>query len=243
MDDLKDRIVIITGASRGIGQATATKFAQLRAKVIITTQRDKAAVRESFNKDIEIYNMDVTAPKEVKEVFEKVYSGFGEIDILVNNAGIFTPQDFDKLTPKVFLETININLIGVFNCAQEILPFINKSGTGRIINISSVVADIGSSKAPHYAASKGAVNSFTKSLAKILAKDNITINAVSPSLVDTDMVKDFIYDKSNLEKKIPLGRIADPIDIANVVVFLASDAASYITGQIIRVNGGFDMSR
>ncbi|CUS96600.1 SDR family NAD(P)-dependent oxidoreductase [Candidatus Kryptobacter tengchongensis] len=247
MIDLKGRVALITGGSRGIGRATAILFAKANADVAITYRSNDSAANLVIE---EIKNMgrkaialkgDVSKSSDVKMIVKEVLNYFGKIDILVNNAGIWTYGAIGEMPEEIWDETINVNLKGVYLITNEVVPIMKKQRWGRIINISSTAGQRGEAFHSHYAASKGAIIAFTKSLAVELAKFNILVNCVAPGWVNTDMCAEVFKDPAFVEQvksTIPLGRIPEPEEIAGPILFLASDLANWITGATISVNGG-----
>lgn len=247
MIDLKNKVTVITGGSRGIGAACAILFAKAGSDIAITYKSNKFAA-EKVKREIEelgrkciIEKCEISSYTEVKNCVKNIIDHYGKIDILVNNAGIWTYGAIGEMDLLTWQETINTNLNSVFYFCNEIVPYMKKQGYGRIINITSTAGQRGEAYHSHYAASKGAVISFTKSLSTELAKDNILVNSVAPGWVDTDMCTEVFSDekyKEEVRKGIPIGRIPQPEDIAGPVLFLASDLARHITGEILNVNGG-----
>jgi len=247
MIDLKGRVALITGGSRGIGRATAILFAKANADVAITYRSNDSAANLVIE---EIKNMgrkaialkgDVSKSSDVKMIVKEVLNYFGKIDILVNNAGIWTYGAIGEMPEEIWDETMNVNLKGVYLITNEVVPIMKKQRWGRIINISSTAGQRGEAFHSHYAASKGAIIAFTKSLAVELAKFNILVNCVAPGWVNTDMCAEVFKDPAFVEQvksTIPLGRIPEPEEIAGPILFLASDLANWITGATISVNGG-----
>jgi 3-oxoacyl-[acyl-carrier protein] reductase len=244
--NLSDKVVLITGGSRGIGAACAKLFSKAHANVAFTFKVDKDAAEELIS-DINLpnkivqYQLDLESELDINQKITQVISDFGRIDILVNNAGIWKYGEADKMNLRDWEETIKINLTGVFLITRAVIPFMKKNRYGRIINISSTAGQRGEAYHSHYAAAKGAIISFTKSLAVELADYNITTNAIAPGWVETDMSNDVFMDrdyKETIRRTIPVGRIAVPEDIAGPVLFLASDLARYVNGEILNVNGG-----
>jgi 3-oxoacyl-[acyl-carrier protein] reductase len=234
---------LITGASRGIGEAIAIEFAKNNADVIINYYNNLEEAQKVANK-IKRYNIncmlvkaDVSNFDEVKRMTESIQRKFKKVDILVNNAGIIRDKTLKNMSLNEWHEVINTNLNGVFYVTKSILPLIQEGG--RIISISSIVGQYGNFGQCNYAAAKAGIIGFTKSLAKELGKKKITVNAIAPGFVKTNITKDIPF----LKKKIinymtPLKEDAEPEDIANVVVFLASEKSRYITGSVINVDGG-----
>lgn len=245
MISLQNKIVFITGGSRGIGAACVKLFQQAGAIVVFSFKENETAATnlvDSFesNKPVSI-QLDLSSEKDIAEKVKSVLNKFDRIDILVNNAGIWKYGEADKMTLADWNETIQINLTSTFLVTREIIPSMKKNGFGRIINISSTAGQRGEPFYSHYAASKGGMISYTKSLAAELGEYNITTNCVAPGWVDTDMVSGVFIDedyKKEVENIIPVQRIAEPEDIAGPVLFLASDLARHINGEILNVNGG-----
>lgn len=238
---LEGKVAIITGGTRGIGYAIAEKYLENGANVAIFGSRE-----ESVNKAVEKlkekgnvigFYPNLNNSEEIKETFKKIKDYFGKIDILVNNAGVSDKTKLDDYKMEDFSKVIDINLNAVFNCSKEVLIYLKEEG-GVILNTSSVVSIYGQPSGCAYPASKAAVNSITKSLARELGKYNIRVNAVAPGIIKTDMVaalpKEMIEPLIN---NIPLKRIGTAEDIANAFVFLASSMASYITGAVLSVDG------
>ena len=242
---LEGKVALITGASRGIGRATALKFAAEGAKVAINfagnTQKAEEVKNliESNGGEALLVQGDVSDFAKVGEIVEKVVETWGRIDILVNNAGITRDNLLLKMSEKDFDDVIATNLKGVFNATKAVTKLMMKQREGRIVNLSSVVGLIGNISQANYSAAKAGIIGFTKSVAKELASRNVTVNAVAPGFISTDMT-DALSDKVKEEsmKLIPLGRLGQPEDIANTIEFLVSDRAAYITGQVICVDGG-----
>lgn len=241
------KTVLITGASRGIGQGIALKFSENGYNVAINYNKSKDHA-ENLCEEIcknggvaKCFSADISQKDEVKKLIGEVISCFGGIDVLVNNAGIALVQglftDFNSEDEK---KVFDVNVFGMMNCCREVLPYFVKEKKGKIINISSIWGVSGASCEAIYSASKGAVISFTKALAKELGPSGITVNCVSPGLIETDMNSSLsMEDKEEFLKDVPLGRTGTPKDVANAVFFLASSDAGYITGQNIAVDGGF----
>ncbi len=246
MINLNSKIVLITGGSRGIGEACVTLFCKANASVAFTYNSGKENARrliENFSDKTKIkaYKVDLNTSAEIETQVQKVIADFGRVDILVNNAGIWKYGKADSMSLDEWEETIRINLNAVFLFTKHVIPDMKKNKFGRIINITSTAGQRGEQFHSHYAASKGGVISFTKSLAAELGEFNITVNSVAPGWVISDMTKEVFADKKYMEeirKEIPLKRIAVPEDVAGPVLFLASDLARHINGEILNVNGG-----
>ena len=240
---LNEKVAIITGGTRGIGLETARLFKENKAKVIIFGSKKETvekAVLELKNEgaDVEGYWPSLNNYDEISEVIEKIYNKYGHIDILVNNAGISANKKIEDTTSEDFEKIINLNVNAMFNMSKAVIPYMKKNHRGVILNTSSMVSIYGQPSGVGYPASKFAVNGITKSLARELAPSNIRVNAVAPGVINTDMIS--ALPKEMIEpliKTIPLGRIGEPRDIANAFLFLASDMASYVTGEILSVDG------
>lgn len=248
MLNLKNKIAVITGGSRGIGKEIAKKLAYNGANIVINyTSKEEEALKtkeeiENLGVKCIVIKCDVSKSEEVNEMINKTIKEFGRVDILVNNAGITKDNLLMKMKEEDFDKVIDINLKGVFNCTKAVTRPMMKNKYGKIINISSVVGVIGNVGQANYCASKAGVIGFTKSTARELASRNININAVAPGFIDTDMTKVLSDDiKNSMLSTIPKKEFGKPEDIANAVVFLASDMSSYITGQVINVDGGMVM--
>jgi 3-oxoacyl-[acyl-carrier protein] reductase len=243
MDDLKGRVVLVTGSSRGIGRAAALALAEAGADVAINylTRSAEAAsveaqIREMKRRCVSI-QADVSVAKDVSRVVGEVEAQLGPVDILVNNAGIARPQPIDEITERDWDEIITTNLKSCFLVTQAVLPGMRARKWGRIVNLSSVAAQLGGVVGPHYAASKAGMHGLTHFYARYLAKEGITVNAIAPALIETDMVTANLNAKAD---NIPVGRFGSTSEVADVVVMLARNG--YITGQTINVNGGWYMS-
>lgn len=245
---LEGKCALVTGASRGIGKAVAIALAKEGAKVAVNYagSTEKA---EAVKKEIEaaggtaiLAQSDVADAELVQAMVKSVYETFGKIDILVNNAGITRDGLLMRMKPEDFDAVISTNLKGVFNVTKSASRFMMKKRYGRIINMASVVGLIGNAGQTNYAAAKAGVIGFTKSCAKELASRGITVNAVAPGCIDTDMTAVLSDEiKAEMLKNIPLARMGTPEDVAKAVLFLASDESAYITGQVLNVDGGMVM--
>jgi 3-oxoacyl-[acyl-carrier protein] reductase len=245
---LKDKIALVTGSSRGIGRAIAKAFAAEGAQVVLVYHGNKAAA-EAVVEEIRqaggtafANQADVAENAAVNALVERVQLEIGPIDILVNNAGVIEDDLFVRLDIERWNKVIQTNLGGVYNFCQAVAYSMMKRRTGRIINISSVAATHVNPGQTNYAASKGAINSFTRALAVELASRGVTVNAIAPGFIETDMsaaVRNKAGDK--LKKYIPMRRIGTPEDVAKAAVFLASDESNYITGQVLTVDGGISL--
>ncbi|MEK6983251.1 MAG: 3-oxoacyl-ACP reductase family protein [Nanoarchaeota archaeon] len=240
---LRGKNALVTGSSRGIGKAIAIELAKNGANIILNYNKNEKEALEIMNeiKDLDVdciaIKADVSNFEEVKGMFNVVGKKFGKLDILVNNAGIIMDKTLQNMSIDDWNVVMKTNLKGTFNVTKNALPLLNENG--RIINVSSIVALDGNFGQTNYAASKAGIIGFTKSLAKELGKYGITVNAIAPGLIETDIIKSMpSFKKEELSKSIPLGRSGTPKDVANLVVFLASDKAGYITGDVISIDGG-----
>jgi 3-oxoacyl-(acyl-carrier-protein) reductase len=242
---LEGRRALITGASRGIGREIAIAFAREGADVVINYRssdedaEDLARTVEDLGDRAWVYSADVSDNDQVGEMKRSVEKYMGPIDILVNNAGINRDTLFSKMDEETWKEVFSVNMNGVFNCTKAFLDHLEESDHPRIINITSIVGQIGNIGQANYAASKAGIIGFTKSLAKELARKNINVNAIAPGFIETDMlsgVPDKVREKTIAQ--IPKRRFGRPEEVAKSVVFLASDDADYITGHVLNVNGG-----
>jgi 3-oxoacyl-[acyl-carrier protein] reductase len=247
MISIEGQTAVITGGSRGIGAATAILFAKAGANVVFTYLSNEIAAKEvekeilSNGRKCIAIKANVSRSKNAKKVIEKTINKFGRIDILVNNAGVWTYGEIGKMDEEVWNETMQINLTGTFHMVNDAVPYMKKQRYGKIINVSSTAGQRGEPFHSHYAASKGAIISFTKSLAAEIGHYNINVNSIAPGWVDTDMSADALKDpkfQEEIRKGIPLGRIPSAEDIAGPILFLASDLARHINGEILNVNGG-----
>lgn len=245
---LKGKCAIITGASRGIGRAIALKLASLGANIVINYRSNE---KEALDVENEIKGMgvetlcikgDISKSEEVENIVASAKEKFGTIDIMVNNAGITKDGLILRMKEEDFDSVIDVNLKGVFNCLKAITPIMIKQKQGKIINLSSVVGITGNAGQVNYAASKAGVIGMTKSLAKEVGSRGITVNAVAPGYIETDMTEALGEKyKEEMKKNIPLKRLGTANDVAEAVAFLASEGADYDTGQVIQVDGGMLM--
>ena len=243
------KVVIITGGSRGIGRAIAQKFAEDKARIVIIhydkderASDETLAILEETGAAAESHRVDVSYLENVEPVFSDILERFGKVDILINNAGIVRDTLLMRMSEQDWDDVLRVNLKSVFNCTRMVIRSMTKQRWGRIVNTSSVVGQIGNAGQTNYAASKAAIMAFTKSLAYEVASRGVTVNAVAPGFIDTDMTKPLPDKvKDYFLQKVLLGRIGQPNDVAEVAYWLCSDAAGYMTGQIIHVNGGIFM--
>jgi 3-oxoacyl-[acyl-carrier protein] reductase len=244
---LSDRVAIITGASRGIGRAVALALAAEGAKVVVNyasssdaAQQVVTAITDAGGSAIAL-QADVSKLEQVDALFNETLEKFGRVDVLVNNAGITRDTLLLRMKPEDWQAVIDLNLTGVFLCTRAVSKVMLKQRSGRIINIASVSGQMGNPGQANYSAAKAGVIGFTKTVAKELASRGITVNAVAPGFIATDMTSDLKSEE--ILKYIPLGRYGEPEEVAGMVRFLAADsAAAYITGQVFNVDGGMVMA-
>ncbi|MCG2676810.1 3-oxoacyl-[acyl-carrier-protein] reductase [bacterium] len=244
---LKDKVALVTGGGRGIGRAIVLALAKEGADIVtcdINLENLKEVVSEveKLGKKILIQKVDVSKISEVDDVVKKALDKFTKIDILVNNAGITRDNLILKMSEEEWDQVLDINLKGAFNCLKAVARPMMKARSGRIVNIASVVGMMGNPGQANYAASKAGIIGLTKSAAKELASRGINVNAIAPGFIKTTMTESLSDEvKEKLINQIPLKRLGEVTDVANLVVFLASDDASYITGEVIKVDGGMLM--
>ena len=247
LQHLKDKVAVVTGASRGIGKATALALASQGAKVVVNYARSsdaaEATVKEINKAGAEAIAVqaDVSQSDEVDNLIKSTLDKFGRVDVLVNNAGITKDTLLLRMKPEQWQAVIDLNLTGVFLCTKAVSKTMLKQRSGRIINIASVAGQMGNPGQANYSAAKAGVIGFTKTVAKELANRGVTVNAVAPGFIETDMTEDLKSD--DIIKFIPLGRYGKPEEVAGTIRFLAADpAAAYITGQVFNVDGGMVMA-
>jgi 3-oxoacyl-[acyl-carrier protein] reductase len=239
---LKDKIAIITGGSQGIGKSAVEKFVSEGAKVMIWDIDDgKASELIGKNsKSIFFLKVDTTKFPVVYDAAKSTFDQFGRIDILINNAGITRNATQLKMTQEEWQQVVDVNLSGVFNCTRAVSPYMVQNKYGRIINTSSLVGLYGNFGQTNYAAAKAGVVGITKVWARELGKNGVTVNAVAPGVIETETMKNISEEGLNsIKEKIPVGRIGSYNDVVNAYLFLASEDASYISGSVINVDGGF----
>jgi 3-oxoacyl-[acyl-carrier protein] reductase len=242
---LNDRIVIVTGGARGIGKAIALAFIREGAKLALVDV-DKGILEAAKNEikrnreEIIAIPCDITRSSEVKTMVDRVRNAFGRIDILVNNAGIIRRGTIETVTEEDWDRVIEVNLKGTFNCCKAVVETMKSQKYGKIVNISSIAGKMGDiTSAPGYGPSKAGIDALTKTLARQLAQYGINVNGVAPHAIETEMSAQWSEERrKEIIASIPLGRLGKPEDVANAVLFLASDEASFITGEILDVNGG-----
>lgn len=240
---LKGKVAVITGGTRGIGLETVRVFKENHAEVILFGSKEESvtkAIEKLKDEGYEVsgYYPDLNNYEEIENIIKQIIDKYGHIDILVNNAGISANKKIEETTSDDFAKVMNLNVNAIFNVSKAVIPYMKENNGGVILNTSSMVSIYGQPSGVGYPASKFAVNGITKSLSRELAPFNIRVNAVAPGVTKTDMIVSL--PKEQIEpiiKSIPLGRIGEPRDIANAFLFLASDMASYITGNILSVDG------
>jgi len=245
---IEGKIALVTGATRGIGKAIAQELGRQGVIVVGTATRDSGALAISEYLALAGIKgagmaLDVSSDESVASVVKKVNEEFGVIDIVVNNAGITKDNLMMRMKADEWDSVINTNLSSLYRVSKACIRGMSKKRWGRIISVSSVVASMGNAGQTNYAASKAGMEGFSRALASEIGSRNVTVNCVAPGFIDTDMTKDLAPEhRENLQSKIPLSRLGQPAEIASVVGFLASDAASYVTGETIQVNGGMYMA-
>jgi 3-oxoacyl-[acyl-carrier protein] reductase len=245
LSGFENKTVLVTGSSRGIGKEISIGFAKAGANIVLCSKSNVALLKETENEILSLGAstlssiIDVTDISSVEHVVEESVKKFGNIDVLVNNAGNFINSVVRKMDKKIWDDVIDVNLNGVFNCTKVIL---SKTSADRIINITSVQGQTGVIGAANYAAAKAGVVGFTKSVAKEVARKNITVNAVSLGFINTGMLKRLPESMQiGILNQIPMGRFGYPNEVSDLVMFLASEKAAYITGQTVNLNGGYYM--
>ncbi|MCH7926751.1 MAG: 3-oxoacyl-[acyl-carrier-protein] reductase [Deltaproteobacteria bacterium] len=243
--DFNGKVALITGSSRGIGKSIAKDLASKGAFVIINYASNEQAAQsvkdeiESKGGKCEIRGFDVSSYSQVNDEIDSIVKDHGELNFLVNNAGITRDTLLMRMKEEDWDAVINVNLKGVFNCTKAASKYMVKQKSGRIVNISSVVGEMGNPGQSNYSATKAGIIGFTKSVSRELASRNITVNSIAPGFIETDITSGLSDKvKEYYLGQIPLSRFGSPEDVSGVVSFLLSDAASYITGEVIRVNGG-----
>lgn len=244
MSEWEGKVAVVTGGTRGIGHAVAAALAE-RGATVVLTGRNAERARESasaLGTDVSGIAMDVSDRDAVDTAFKSVLQDKGHIDILVNNAGIARDNLLMRMKTDDWEAVMAVNVNGLYYCSQAVLRPMIRQRSGRIINMSSVVGLMGNTGQVNYAASKAAILGFTKSLAREVASRNVTVNAVAPGYIETDMTRDLPEEATTaLKEAIPMQRIGQPSEVAAAVLYLASQAAGYVTGQVLQVNGGLYM--
>jgi len=247
--DLKDRVGLVTGAARGIGKEIATRLAQAGADVVVVdveedVARQTATELEQYGVKAHAYNCDVSSFDAVEALAGQVRGEFDGVHTLINNAGITRDRLMIRMSPDDWNLVLAVNLTGAFNFCKVFAPEMLKRREGSIVNIASVIGQMGNAGQVNYAASKAGVIGLTKSLAKEFASRGVTVNAVAPGFIQTAMTDALSEDvQTQMKQMIPLGRFGDPSDVADVVMYLLSNQASYVTGQVINCDGGMVMAR
>ena len=245
---LKDKVALITGGARGIGQAIAMTFAKEGADIVVADVNLEIALQtaseiEKLGRKALALEMDVTNYEKAEEGINKILDKMGKVDILVNNAGITKDNLLLRMSQSDWDAVINVNLKGTFNCIKAVTRPMIKQRSGRIISIASIIGLMGNPGQANYAASKAGIIALTKTIAKELASRNINANAVAPGFIQTEMTAKLPEDiKKKMLEAIPLGKLGTPDDVANICLFLASEESSYVTGQVITVDGGMVMA-
>tara|TARA_A100001015_G_scaffold88309_1_gene98245 strand:- start:774 stop:1517 length:744 start_codon:yes stop_codon:yes gene_type:complete len=246
--NFKGKTVVITGASRGIGLSIAEHFAKEGANIALCSTNDERAkqtaakLKETYNINAFGKGLDIKQFDSVQEFMKEIIAEFGQIDVLINNAGITKDNLLLRLNETDWSDVIETNLNSIFNTTKSVIKFMLKKKYGRIINVASVVGLMGNPGQSNYAASKAGMIAFTKSIAREYGKKNITINAVAPGFIQTDMIETLPKEYlDNIMDNIPMVRLGMPDDVSRAILFLASDDASYITGQVLSIDGGLYM--
>lgn len=240
-----NKTALVTGGAKGIGAAICRALAADGYRIALN-YNNSFEFASNLKKElssvthIEIFKADVSDSSDVEKMFSEIENIFGGVDVLVNNAGIAQQILFTDITDEMWQRMIGVNLTGAFNCCRRALPFMIKNKFGKIINVTSMWGEVGASMEVHYSASKAGLIGLTKALAKEVGPSGVTVNAVSPGVIETEMMSGFSDDvKSCLADETPLGILGTPQNVASAVSFLASDKADFITGQVVSVNGGF----
>ncbi|HAS46039.1 MAG TPA: 3-oxoacyl-ACP reductase FabG [Microscillaceae bacterium] len=243
--ELKDRVAIVTGGAQGIGRATALMLADRGAKIVIwdvkkeTAEATVSLLKSKGSKAMFMEGVDITKLESVEAACVKIVEEYGQIDILVNNAGIVRDASFKKMTPEQWQQVIDVNLTGVFNCTKGASKYMMEANYGKIVNLASVVGIYGNFGQTNYVAAKAGVIGMTKVWGRELGKHNITVNAIAPGPTDTSMLATVPEEmRQQMKQRIPLRRLGQPEEIAKAILFFASDASSFVTGQTLTVDGG-----
>ena len=245
---LQGKKAFVTGGSRGIGRATVLALAEAGADVAVNFQHHVQATEEvcaaaaEFGVSAHMFQADIASEDKTKEMVADVLKRMGTVDILVNNAGITRDRSFLKMNRSLWDEVLGVNLTGTFNVTRALLPRMVEAGWGRVVNLASIVGQTGNFGQLNYAVTKGGIIAFTMALAREVARKGITVNAVAPGFIETDMTKDLPEAAlTGVKGMTPMGRLGKPEEVAAAIAFLATPQASYITGQVIAVNGGMYM--
>jgi NAD(P)-dependent dehydrogenase (short-subunit alcohol dehydrogenase family) len=244
---LANKVAVITGGAQGIGFAYARRFLAEGARVVVTDVVDTAGAVKRLDADDRVLGIgaDVSDAASVRAMVEASVARFGRIDVLINNAAVFAtlaPRPFDQIDEAEWDRVMAVNVKGIWNCVRAVAPVMRRQGAGRVVNVASAIVGKGTALLLHYVTSKGAVVAMTRALARELGPDGITVNAIAPGFIETDMTA-AMSEKAReaVFAAIPLGRVGRPEDVAGAAVFLVSDAAAYVTGQVLAVDGGFHM--
>jgi len=240
---MKDKVVLITGASGGIGKTIAKKFAEAQAKIALNDIAEAQEALKSFSQEIggKYFLADVSKLEEVEKMVQDIQKEFGRLDVLVNNAGITQDRTLAKMTKEEWQKVIDIDLTGVFNCSKAALPLII-ANQGKIVNISSLVGQRGNFGQTNYAAAKAGIIGFTKALSKEVGRFGVTVNAIAPGFIETRLTENLPPElKETIKKFTPLGRFGKPEEVASLVFFLASEEANFITGTVVNIDGGLPL--
>ena len=250
---MKDKVILITGSSQGIGRAIALKFASLGGKIALndipSQEENLKKVKEEIEKltqvgpvsVVEYFLADVSKLEEVEKMVEALQKEFGRLDVLVNNAGICADRTLTKMTKEEWQKVIDIDLTGVFNCSKAALPLIIQN-QGKIVSISSLVGERGNFGQTNYAAAKAGIIGFTKALCKEVGQFGVRVNAIAPGFIETRLTENLSPEvKETVKKFTPLGRFGKPEEVANLVFFLASEEANFITGAVVNIDGGLPL--
>ncbi|MDP8298380.1 MAG: 3-oxoacyl-[acyl-carrier-protein] reductase [Candidatus Tantalella remota] len=245
---LENKVSIVTGAARGIGKDIASLFAEEGADLAICDVNEealsemKAEIEKNTGRKVFVQKVDVTSSEDVEDFVKKTLDNFGSLDILVNNAGITRDNLVMRMSEQEWDAVLDVNLKGAFNCIKAVTRPMMKKRSGKIVNMASIVGVMGNAGQANYSASKGGLIALTKTIAKELGSRNINVNAIAPGFIQTDMTDKLSEEaKDKLLAFIPLARMGSTRDVASLALFLASDAASYITGQVVKVDGGMVM--
>jgi len=239
----QDKVILITGASGGIGKAIAKKFAAAGAKIALNDIALAEEALKSFSQETggKYFLADVSKLEEVEKMVEAIQKEFGRLDVLVNNAGITQDKTLAKMTKEEWQKVIDIDLTGVFNCTKAALPLII-ANQGKIVNISSLVGQRGNFGQTNYAAAKAGIIGFTKALSKEVGRFGVTVNAIAPGFIETRLTENLSPElKETIKKFTPLGRFGKPEEVANLIFFLASEEANFITGTVVNIDGGLPL--